>query len=74
MTKITKEQKDRILTQMAAERNGYVRECRERIGEENGKIAGADYMLERFLDLLCTEVASEVEPPTESEEQNVGSD
>lgn len=61
---MTKEQKDKILILMAEERNNYARECNRRIEKEYGKIAGADYMLQRFLDALRTEVE-----PQESEEQ-----
>jgi len=62
---MTKEQKDKILKIMAEERNDYARECGERIAEERGKIIGADYMFQRFLDVLNTEVDpenTEVEP------------
>lgn len=34
--------------------NDYVKECHERISKEYGKIIGADYMLQRFLDILRT--------------------
>ncbi len=60
---MTKEQKDKILKVMAEERNNYARDCNGRIEKEFGKIAGADYMLQRFLDVLGTEVE-----PQESEE------
>lgn len=62
---MTKEQKDKILKIMAEERNDYARDCDRRIAEEQGKIIGADYMLQRFLDVLNTEVDlknTEVEP------------
>lgn len=59
---MTKEQNDKILRLMAEERNNYARECSRRIEKENGKIEGADYMLQRFLDALRTEVE-----PQESE-------
>ena len=57
-----KEHKDKILKALADERNYYVRECQKRIEEEHGKITGADYMLQRFLNILCTEAE-----PQESE-------
>ena len=60
---MTKEQKDKILKAIAEDRNDYARGCNARIEKENGKIAGADYMLQRFLDVLRTEV-----DPQESEE------
>lgn len=53
---MTKEQRDKILKVMAEERNDYVKYCNERITKENGKITGADYMLQRFFDVLRTEV------------------
>ena len=60
---MTKEQKDKILRSLAEDRNDYARDCNRRIAEENGKITGADYMLQRFLDILNTEV----EPKEKSE-------
>lgn len=59
---MTKEQKDKILKALAEDRNDFARDCNRRIAEENGKITGADYMLQRFLDILRTEVE-----PQESE-------
>ena len=53
---MTKEQKDKILKALAEDRNDYARDCDRRIAEEQGKIIGADYMLQRFLDVLKTEV------------------
>lgn len=49
---MTKEQKDKILKALVENRNNYARECERRIAAENGKITGADYMLQRFLDVL----------------------
>lgn len=60
---MTKEQKDKIFKALAQDRNNYARECERHIAGENGKIIGADYMLQRFLDVLSTEVE-----PEESEE------
>ena len=62
---MTKEQKDKILKALAEDRNYYARECDRRIAKENGRIDGADYMLQRFLDILNTEV-----DPQESEVRN----
>ena len=45
---MTREQKDKILKLLADERNNYAGGCERRIAEENGKIIGADYMLQRF--------------------------
>jgi flagellar biosynthesis chaperone FliJ len=53
---MTKEQKDKILKALADERNDYARDCQKRIEREYGKIEGADYMFQRFLDVLGTEV------------------
>ena len=53
---MTKEQKDKILKVMVEERNNYARERERLIAEEEGKIRGADYMLQRFLDILKTAV------------------
>jgi hypothetical protein len=54
--KMTKEQKDKILKALVEDRNDYARECEKRITSEQGKIMGADYMLQRFLDILRAEV------------------
>lgn len=56
---MTKEQKDKILKAIAEDRNDYARDCNRRIAEEQGKIVGADYMLQRFLDVLRTEVETQ---------------
>lgn len=61
---MTREQKDKILKALAEDRNDYARDCDERIAKEYGKIEGADYMLQRFLDILKTEVE-----PQESEDE-----
>lgn len=53
---MTKEQKNKILKALAEDRNNYARDCNMRIAKENGRINGADYMLQRFLDILNTEV------------------
>ena len=53
---MTREQKDKILIALAVERNAFATDCNRRIAEENGKIMGADYMLQRFRDILHTEV------------------
>lgn len=62
--RMTREQKDKILRILGEDRNEYAKECTRRIAEEYGKIAGADYMLQRFLDILRTEVE-----PQESEDK-----
>jgi hypothetical protein len=50
-----REQKDKIMKALAEERNDYVTDCNRRIEKEQGRILGADYMLQRFLDILRTE-------------------
>ncbi len=62
---MTIEQKNKILKAIAEERNYFSKECEKRIAEEQGKVMGADYMLQRFLDVLRTEVETQ-----KSEEQN----
>ena len=52
---MTKEQKDKIIKTLAEERNNYVTDCNRRIEKEQGRILGADYMLQRFLDIIRTE-------------------
>ena len=52
---MTREQKDKILIALAEDRNDYARDCQRRIEREYGKIEGADYMLQRFLNILNTE-------------------
>ena len=61
---MTKEQKDKILKVLAEDRNDYVENCNRVISKEYGKISGADYMLQRFLDVLKTNVE-----PQESDEE-----
>lgn len=56
-----KEQKDKILKMLAEERNDYAKDCQERISKEYGKIIGADYMLQRLLDVIRTEVNEDEE-------------
>ena len=53
---MTKEQKDKILKALVEYRNDYARECEEQISAEQGKIIGANYMLQIFLDVLSKEV------------------
>lgn len=53
---MTKEQKDKILKTLVDDRNDYVRERNNQVAKENGKVIGADYMLQRFLDVLKKEV------------------
>jgi hypothetical protein len=60
---MTREQKDKFLKALAEDRNNYARECERRIEKEQGQIIGADYMFQRFLDILSAEVK-----PQESEE------
>lgn len=52
---MTREQKDKIFIVLAEDRNNYARDCQRRIEKEYGKIEGADYMIQRFLDILNIE-------------------
>ena len=52
---MTKEQKEKILKALAEDRNDYAREIERRIASEQGKIIGADYMLQRFLNIINSE-------------------
>lgn len=56
---MTKEERDIILKGLADERNYYERECSRHIAEEYGKVKGADYMIQRFFDIIKTEVEHE---------------
>lgn len=58
---MTKEQRNKILGALAEERNDYARECQKRVEREHGKIEGADYMFQRFLDVLSAEVEADKE-------------
>lgn len=58
---MNKEQKDKILKMLAEARNDFSEDCNRRIAEEFGKIKGADYMLQRLLDVIRTEVDEECE-------------
>ena len=64
---MTREERDKILKALAEDRNYYARERERRIAEENGKITGADYMLQRVLDILKTEVEPQESEDTENE-------
>lgn len=57
---MTKEEKDKIIKELVDERNNFARDCERRTAEENGKVIGADYMLQRFLD--CFRKESEDRP------------
>ncbi len=56
---MTKEQKDKIIKAIVNDRNNYAKDCERRIEKEQGKITGADYMLERFFDVLRAESEDE---------------
>jgi hypothetical protein len=58
---MTKEEKDKILKLLAEDRNDYAREIERRIASEQGKITGADYMLQRFFNILNTAELQESE-------------
>lgn len=56
---MTKEQKNKILKELVEDRNYYARACQNQIERENGKISGADWMLERFKEILDAEEEEE---------------
>lgn len=66
---MTKEQKDKILKALAEDRNDYMRDCQEQIEKEWGKIEGADYMLQRFLDVINTEIELQERSGEEADER-----
>ena len=49
---MTNQEKDEILKELSDARNYFMRTCQRRIAEENGKAEGADYMMERFREIL----------------------
>lgn len=51
---MTKEEKDKILKALAEDRNDFARDCDRRTAIEDGKVMGADYMMQRFLDIFRT--------------------
>lgn len=50
---------EKIFKLLAEDRNDFVVGCNRRISEESGKIKGADYMLQRLIDILGGEAESE---------------
>lgn len=56
---MTKQEKDKILKELSDARNYYMWTCQKRIAEENGKVEGADYMMERFMEILVADKESE---------------
>ena len=56
---MTREQKDKILKVLAEDRNDYAREIEKRIASEQGKIIGANYMFQRFLYIINTDIESQ---------------
>ena len=66
---MTKEQKDKILKALAEDRNDYARDCQRRVEKEWGKIEGADYMLQRFLDVINTEIELQERSGEEADER-----
>lgn len=58
---MTNQEKDEILKELSDARNYYMRTCQRRIAEENGKVEGADYMMERFRELLVRDKDEEGE-------------
>ena len=56
---MTKQKKDEIIKELSDARNYYMRTCQKRIAEENGKVEGADYMMEIFREILGKDKESE---------------
>ena len=56
---MTKEEKDKLFKLLSENRNVFAASCNRKIAEECGKITGADYMLQKLIDILRVE--SEVE-------------
>ena len=50
---------DKIFKLLAEDRNDFAVDCNRRIAEEFGKIKGADYMLQRLIDILRGKAESE---------------
>lgn len=49
---MTREEKNKLLELMGKERNSYSEQVNREIDRLYGKIEGADYMLNRLLDLI----------------------
>lgn len=49
---MTREEKNKLLELMGKERNSYSEQVNKEINRLYGKIEGADYMLNRLLDLI----------------------
>lgn len=49
---MTREEKDKLLDLMAKERNSYSEHINNEIARLYGKIEGADYILNRLLEIL----------------------
>lgn len=62
---MTREEKDKILKVLTEDRNDFARDCGRRTAIENGKVMGADYMIQRFIDAFDT-VVEPSEPESES--------
>lgn len=52
---MTIEQKDRILKKLAKISNTYAIDCDRKIAEEQGKIIGAEHMMQTISELLSIE-------------------
>ena len=60
-----KEEKEKILKAMVEERNYYVKGRERRLAEEQGKIAGADYMMQMLIGVLKSKEDNERSEETE---------
>lgn len=72
---MTIEQKDRILKKLAKISNTYAIDCDRKIAEEQGKIIGAEHMMQTISELLSIEYESQGKyEPQESEEEQYSRD
>lgn len=52
---MTREDKYNIHKAIIEEKNAYIKDCNIRVAKEDGKIIGAEYITQRFLDILRAE-------------------
>lgn len=63
---MTQKEINKLLNLLEETKKNYEKECNEHIGQEFGKIVGANYMFRQFIDILKT--ASETESEAENED------
>lgn len=47
--------KEKLLNRLTIERNNFVKDCEHRKAIEDGKVMGADYILQRILEIINAE-------------------